>query len=73
MTRQTTPSSVAIAATAEPSKGIGSVNQALTPLDGMTQQNAARVEESAAAESRRDQAGRLAVVIQAFRRSETAA
>jgi methyl-accepting chemotaxis protein len=62
------------AATAEQSKGIGSVNQAVTQLDGMTQQNAALVEESAAAaESLRDQAGQLAVVIQSFRLSETAA
>ncbi len=62
------------AATAEQSKGIGSVNQAVTQLDGMTQQNAALVEESAAAaESLRDQASQLAVVIQAFRLSERAA
>ena len=62
------------AATAEQSKGIGSVNQAVTQLDGMTQQNAALVEQSAAAaESLRDQAGQLAVVIQAFRLSEQAA
>ena len=56
------------AATAEQSKAIGSVHQAVT------QQNAALVEESAAAaESLRDQAGQLAVVIQAFRLSEQAA
>ena len=62
------------AATAEQSKGIGSVNQTVTQLDGMTQQNAALVEQSAAAaESLRDQAGQLAVVIQAFRLSEQAA
>ena len=62
------------AATAEQSKGIGSVNQAVTQLDGMTQQNAALVEQSAAAaESLRDQAGQLALVIQAFRLSEQAA
>ena len=62
------------AATAEQSKGISSVNQAVTQLDGMTQQNAALVEESAAAaESLRDQAGQLAAVIQAFRLSEQAA
>ena len=62
------------AATAEQSKGIGSVNQTVTQLDGMTQQNAALVEQSAAAaESLRDQAGQLALVIQAFRLSEQAA
>jgi methyl-accepting chemotaxis protein len=62
------------AAAAEQSNGIGSVNRAVTQLDGMTQQNAALVEEStAAAESLRDQASQLAVVIQAFRLSETAA
>ena len=62
------------AATAEQSKGIGSVNQTVTQLDSMTQQNAALVEQSAAAaESLRDQAGQLALVIQAFRLSEQAA
>ena len=91
------------AATAEQSKGIGSVNQTVTQLDGMTQQNAALVAESApkaaalrrppprgggetlgaarrlflksaaAADSLREQAGQLAVVIQAFRLSGQAA
>jgi methyl-accepting chemotaxis protein len=62
------------AATAEQSTGIGSVNRAVTQLDGMTQQNAALVEESAAAaESLSDQASQLAVVIQSFRLSATAA
>jgi methyl-accepting chemotaxis protein len=50
--------------------GIGQVNHTVTQLDGMTQQNAALVEQSAAAaESLRDQAGQLAGVIQAFRLS----
>ncbi|HEX5737223.1 MAG TPA: chemotaxis protein, partial [Hydrogenophaga sp.] len=50
------------------SDGIGQVNVAVTQLDQMTQQNAALVEESAAAaESLKDQAQRLAQVIQVFR------
>jgi len=62
------------AATAEQSLGMVSVNQAVTQLDGMTQQNAALVEESAAAaESLRDQAGQLALVLQAFQLAERAA
>jgi methyl-accepting chemotaxis protein len=61
------------AATAEQSGGIGSVNRAVTQLDGMTQQNAALVEQStAAAESLRDQAQQLTQAIQAFRLSEAA-
>ena len=61
-------------ATREQSSGIDQVNQAVTQLDGMTQQNAALVEQSAAAaESLRDQAGKLAGVLQTFRLSETAA
>ena len=56
------------AAAAEQSDGIGQVNQAVAQLDQMTQQNAALVEESAAAaESLRDQAGRLAEVVAQFR------
>ena len=56
------------------SSGIGQVNHTVTQLDGMTQQNAALVEQSAAAaESLRDQAGQLAGVIQAFRLSNAAA
>ncbi|MBL8350096.1 MAG: HAMP domain-containing protein [Burkholderiaceae bacterium] len=55
------------AATAEQSGGIGAVNAAVAKLDQMTQQNAALVEEStAAAESLRDQAGRLAGVVGHF-------
>ncbi|PKO63692.1 MAG: methyl-accepting chemotaxis protein, partial [Betaproteobacteria bacterium HGW-Betaproteobacteria-16] len=52
----------------EQSDGIGQVNVAVTQLDQMTQQNAALVEESAAAaESLKDQAQRLAQVIQIFK------
>jgi len=55
------------AATAEQSAGIGLVNHAVTDLDGMTQQNAALVEESAAAaESLRQQADRLTEVLGRF-------
>jgi hypothetical protein len=44
------------------------VNTAVSQLDQMTQQNAALVEESAAAaQSLKDQAGRLAEVVQQFR------
>jgi len=56
------------AAAAEQSEGIGQVNVAVNQLDQMTQQNAALVEQSAAAaESLRDQAGRLAEAIGSFR------
>src|SRR5574343_1226030 len=56
------------AATAEQSSGIGLVNGAVNQLDEMTQQNAALVEESAAAaESLKDQATRLAGAVRSFR------
>ncbi|MGS5089631.1 methyl-accepting chemotaxis protein [Hydrogenophaga sp. A37] len=56
------------AASGEQSDGIGQVNVAVTQLDQMTQQNAALVEESAAAaESLQEQAARLAQVVQIFR------
>jgi len=56
------------AAAAEQSDGIGQVNGSVTQLDQMTQQNAALVEESsAAAESLKDQAARLAEVVGTFR------
>ena len=56
------------AAASEQSQGIGQVNAAVNQLDQMTQQNAALVEEStAAAESLKDQAGRLADVVGTFR------
>jgi methyl-accepting chemotaxis protein len=56
------------AAAGEQSDGIGQVNVAVTQLDQMTQQNAALVEQSAAAaESLKDQAARLGQVVQVFR------
>ena len=55
-------------ASAEQSDGIGQINEAVVQLDQMTQQNAALVEEStAAAESLRDQARRLADVVATFK------
>ena len=58
------------AAAGEQSVGIGSVNGAVNNLDQMTQQNAALVEESAAAaESLREQAQRLSASMQVFRLS----
>ena len=56
------------AAATEQSSGIGQVNSAVTELDRMTQQNAALVEQSAAAaESLKEQAQRLAGVVSTFR------
>jgi len=56
------------AAAGEQSSGIGSVNAAVTQLDQMTQQNAALVEESAAAaESLKDQSRQLADALAGFR------
>ena len=53
---------------AEQSQGIGQVNTAVTQLDQVTQQNAALVEESAAAaESLKLQAQQLAETVQRFR------
>jgi methyl-accepting chemotaxis protein len=58
------------AASAEQSTGIGQVSSAVTELDRMTQQNAALVEQSAAAaESLKEQALRLNEVVGAFRLS----
>ncbi len=58
---------IASAAT-EQRDGIAQVNVAVTNLDHMTQQNAALVEESAAAaQSLREQAGRLTEVVSVFR------
>jgi methyl-accepting chemotaxis protein len=57
-------------ASSEQSTGIGQVNQAVAHLDQMTQQNAALVEESAAAaESLKEQAKRLSQVVEVFRLS----
>ncbi|MFZ5521791.1 MAG: methyl-accepting chemotaxis protein [Pseudomonadota bacterium] len=56
------------ASSAEQRDGIGQVNQAVTQLDTMTQQNAALVEQSAAAAaSLRGQAEQLARVVSVFR------
>jgi methyl-accepting chemotaxis protein len=56
------------AASSEQSSGISQVNQAVGNLDQMTQQNAALVEESAAAaQSLREQAEHLAQVVSVFK------
>ena len=56
------------AASTEQSQGIASVNGAVANLDQMTQQNAALVEQSAAAaESLKEQAQRLTASMQVFR------
>ena len=55
-------------ASQEQSSGIEAVNHAIAQMDGMTQQNAALVEEAAAAaESMRDQAMKLAHEVHAFK------
>ena len=55
-------------AASEQSDGIAQVNGAISQLDQMTQQNAALVEQSAAAaSSMKDQAQRLAQVVSAFK------
>ena len=60
-------------ASAEQSAGIAHVNQAIANLDQMTQQNAALVEESAAAaESLRDQADQMAQAVAVFKTAGTA-
>jgi len=62
------------AAAAEQSDGIGQVNTAVTNLDQMTQQNAALVEESAAAaESLREQAQQLIAAVSSFKLDDTPA
>jgi len=59
------------ASSAEQSNGIGQVSDAVTQLDQMTQQNAALVEESAAAAvSLRQQAVELTTLVSAFRLSQ---
>ncbi|MEO6558267.1 MAG: methyl-accepting chemotaxis protein [Burkholderiaceae bacterium] len=56
------------AASREQEAGIGQINQAITNMEGMTQQNAALVEEaSAAAESLHDQADNLVQVVSLFK------
>jgi len=55
-------------AAGEQAGGIAQVNEAVTSVDQMTQQNAALVEQSAAAaESMRDQAGKLVRAVEQFR------
>jgi len=59
------------AAATEQSDGIGQVNGSVAQLDQMTQQNAALVEQSAAAaESLKEQAAQLASVVGTFRLAE---
>ena len=61
------------AASTEQSAGIAHVNQAIGKLDQMTQQNAALVEQSAAAaESLRDQATQMAQAVAVFKIQESA-
>ncbi|MEN9865862.1 MAG: hypothetical protein RL748_1452, partial [Pseudomonadota bacterium] len=56
------------AATREQSLGIEEVNQAVTQMDEMTQQNAALVEQAAAAaQSMQDQAHHLAIAVSIFK------
>jgi methyl-accepting chemotaxis protein len=58
-------------ASAEQSAGIAQVNTSIIEMDGMTQQNAALVEEAAAAaQSLQDQAGELARVVSIFKLEE---
>ena len=60
-------------ASVEQSQGIGQVNTSVTELDQMTQQNAALVEQSAAAaQSLKDQSVRLSEVVGTFRLSADA-
>ncbi|QDD64507.1 HAMP domain-containing protein [Herbaspirillum seropedicae] len=60
------------AASNEQSDGIGQVNQAIAQMDETTQQNAALVEEAAAAsQSLREQAGRLEQAVAVFKLSST--
>ena len=60
-------------ATVEQTAGIGQVSDAVTQLDQVTQQNAALVEESAAAaESLKNQAARLSEVVSVFKLANNA-
>jgi len=62
------------AATEEQRAGIGQINDAVTQMDQVTQQNAALVEEAAAASAgMQDQAHQLARVVSVFRVAEDAA
>jgi len=59
-------------ATSEQSSGIGQIGRAVVQLDEVTQQNAALVEQSsAAAESLREQAARLAELVRSFKLADT--
>jgi methyl-accepting chemotaxis protein len=63
-----------MAATNEQSTGIEQVNQAIGQMDQVTQQNAALVEQAAAAsQSMRDQADKLAQVVSVFKLPASAA
>ena len=56
-----------VASSREQASGIGQVNQAITQMDGMTQQNAALVEESAVAtRAMQAQAGQLSQLVALF-------
>ena len=56
------------AASGEQSTGIEQINEAIVQMDQVTQQNAALVEQSAAAsESMQDQARRLSEIVSVFR------
>ncbi|MES2075014.1 MAG: methyl-accepting chemotaxis protein [Pseudomonadota bacterium] len=60
-----------VAASHEQSEGIGQVNLAIAEIDGTTQQNAALVEQAAAAAtSLQEQAARLAEVVSVFKLDE---
>ncbi len=60
------------AASHEQSQGIGQINQSITSMDDATQQNAALVEEAAAAaKSLQDQAARLAQIVSVFKLDES--
>jgi methyl-accepting chemotaxis protein len=62
------------AAAAEQSDGINQVNHTMAQLDQATQQNAALVEQgAAAAESLRDQSGQLAAAVSGFQLGAAAA
>jgi methyl-accepting chemotaxis protein len=55
-------------AAAEQSQGLRTVNGAVSEIDGMTQQNAALVEQSAAAASSlREQASRMSEAVSGFK------
>jgi methyl-accepting chemotaxis protein len=76
VSRVTQIMSAITAASSEQSTGIGHVNQAITEMDSVTQQNAALVEQAAAAAgSMQEQASHLAQLVSRFKLSgqETAA